>query len=49
VGDHAMVVLALDGVPSALKSLPAEVELRPNRLLESLNRPDLAKHAFSVA
>jgi len=49
VGDHAMVVLVLDGVPSAPKSLPAEIELRPDWLLRSLLRPDLAKHVFSAA
>ncbi len=49
VGDHAVVVLALDGVPSGLKPLPAEIELRPDWLLQTLHRPDLAKNVFSAA
>jgi hypothetical protein len=49
VGDLAVVVLALDGVPSGLKPLPAEIELRPDWLLQTLHRPDLAKNVFSAA
>jgi hypothetical protein len=49
VGDHAMVILALDGVPSAPKTLPAEIELRPDWLLQSLAHPDLAKHVFAAS
>jgi hypothetical protein len=49
VGDHAMVILALDGIPPAPKTLPAEIELRPDWLLQSLSRPDLAKHVFAAS
>jgi hypothetical protein len=49
VGDRALVVLALDGVPSGFKQIPAEIELRPEWLLQSLHRPDLAKHVFTAA
>jgi hypothetical protein len=49
VGDHAMVVLVLDGVPAAPKFLPSDIELRPDWLLRSLHRPDFAKHVFSAA
>lgn len=49
VGDHALVVLALDGIPFGLKPLPPEIELRPDWLLQTLHRPDLAKNVFSAA
>ena len=46
VGDHAMVILLLDGIPSSTKPLPLEIEIRPKGLIEKLNHPDLAKNAF---
>jgi len=48
VGDHALVVLVLEGVLASDKQLPPEIELRPDFLLQSLYRADHAKHVFSA-
>lgn len=49
LGDHAMVILILDGIPAQPRQIPAEIELRTDLLLQSFTSSDLAKNVFKAS
>ena len=47
VGDRSLVVVLIEDTPRKLE-LPVEIECSPDTISGYFNRPDLAKHTFSV-